>query len=137
MGQAIGGDIQEITFNHPTIGSGIIYAKANEDGTFDLGGLRSNDDQDMIDGSGQMIDQINQKRWKVETTIAWDMQSDLTLEKLEQLAGSPVQADWTVQHINGSVYGGKGKPVGDLKGATNQATIPLVLSGGGRLKKIS
>jgi hypothetical protein len=137
MGAAVGGDLLEGTFNHPTLGTGIFYYKANEDSTFDLGGIRSEDDQDMIDGAGQMIDKMNRKRWEVEGTIAWDMQSDLTLEKLVQLSESPVQADYTFQHVNGTVYGGKGKPVGDLKGAGNQATISTKFSGGGKLKKIS
>ena len=53
----IGGDILEITFNHPTLGSGIIFPKAAEDSTFDLGGFRSNDDAAGVDGSGEMIDQ--------------------------------------------------------------------------------
>ena len=33
----VGGDIVELTFNHPTLGSGIIFPKSAEDSTFDLG----------------------------------------------------------------------------------------------------
>jgi hypothetical protein len=133
---AVGGDILEITYNHPTVGSGVLWAKANEDSTFDEGGFRSNDDESMIDGGGNMIDQINRVRWSFETTLSWDMNQREELAKLVAIAGSPVPADWTISHINGSVYSGKGKPVGDLKGNGNQATLPLKLSGGGVLKKI-
>ena len=56
---AVGGDITEITYNHPTIGSGVFYPKAAEDNTFDTGGLRSDDDANMIDGAGNMIDKMN------------------------------------------------------------------------------
>ncbi len=133
---AVGGDIIEITFNHKTLGSGTVFPKAAEDSTFNLGGFRSNDDANMVDGGGNMIDQMNNTRWSLETTVAWDMNDEKTLEKLSELAESPVLADWTLSHVNGSVYGGKGKPVGDLSGNGNAATFPLKLAGGGKLKKI-
>lgn len=134
---AVGGDIVEVTFNHPSLGSGTIFPKSAEDSTFDLGGFRSNDDGNMIDGGGNMIDQMNRVRWSFETTVAWDANVDETLEKLVGLASSPDQADWTFTSINGTIYGGKGKPVGDLQGNGNSATFALKISGGGTLKKIA
>lgn len=133
---AVGGDIIEITFNHPTLGSGIIFPKSAEDSTFDPGGFTSNDDDNMIDGSGEMIDQLNRKRWSFEDTIAWDMNTREDLDKMQDLQSDPVLADWTITHINGTVWGGTGKPVGDLKGNGNAATFPLKLAGGGKMKKI-
>jgi hypothetical protein len=133
---AVGGDILEITFNHPSLGSGVIFPKSNEDSTLDPGGFRSNDDANMIDGGGNMIDQINRVRWSAETTVSWDMNSREDLEKAIALAASPVLADWTISHINGCVYSGKGKPVGDLQGNGNQATFNLKIAGSGVLKKI-
>jgi hypothetical protein len=67
---AIGGDILELTFNHPTIGSGVVFAKAGEDNTFDAGGLRTGDDANMIDGGGNMIQQMNRVRWSFEATTS-------------------------------------------------------------------
>ncbi len=133
---ATGGDIREITYNHPVLGSGIIYAKAKEDSTFDLGGIRTDDADDMVDGAGNPIYQMNQGRWSFETTIAWDMNTAEELEKLTALAGHPQETEWTISHLNGAIYGGTGKPVGDLKGNGNAATFPLKIAGGGRLKKI-
>ena len=139
---AIGGDVLELTFNHPTLGSGTFFPKANEDSTFDLGGFRSNDDANMIDGGGRMIDQMNRVRWSVELTIASDMGSSSNpnassdLETLKLLASSPVQADWTISHINGTVWKGKGKPVGDIQANGNAGTIAFKVSGGGEMKKI-
>lgn len=132
---AIGGDITEITYNHPTLGSGIIFPKAAEDSTFDHGGFTENDDAQMIDGGGNMISQLNRKRWSFEGTVAWD-QADKTLQKIQDLAGSPVQAEWTFSHISGDVYGGTGKPVGEIQGDGNAATFKLKISGGGLMKKI-
>ncbi len=136
MSSSVGGDIREITFNHPTLGNGIIYAKSAEDSTYDLGGLRGNDDDNMLDGAGNNIRQLNMARWSFETTIAWDMNNRKDLEKLVALAGDPVEADWTISHINGTIYGGKGSPVGDMKGNGNAATFSLKIAGGGGLKAI-
>jgi hypothetical protein len=132
---ATGGDIIEITYNHPTIGSGVIYPKAAEDNTFDLGGVRAADDMAMVDGGGNMIDQMNRGRWSVETLCVNDMNSQNEMEKCNDLAASAVLADWTFTHINGTVYVGKGKPVGDLSNNVNQSTFTLKVSGGGKLKK--
>jgi hypothetical protein len=134
---AIGGDIVEITYNHETLGSGVIFAKSAEDSDFDLGGYRSADDANMVDGGGNMIDQINRVRWKFSVIVSWDMNSSNELEKMIELAQSPIQADWTFQHINGTIWGGKGKPVGDYSGNANAATFTLLVSGGGKLKKIA
>lgn len=133
---AVGGDIVEITFNHPTVGSGVLFPKAGEDSTFDTGGFRSNDDANMVAGNGEMIDQMNRVRWSLEAVIAWDMNTRGDLEKMVELAGSPVEAEWTVTNINGTVYGGTGKPVGDLQGNGNAATFTLKVSGGQKMKKI-
>lgn len=133
---AVGGDIKEVTFSHPTIGQGTIFPKANEDSTLDLGGLRSNDDDNAIDSSGEMIDQMNLKRPSFEITAAWDDNVRGDLDKLVKLAASPVPANWQITRVNNSVYGFKGKPVGDLKGNMNAATFPLKVAGSGVAKQI-
>lgn len=132
---ATGGDIVEVTFNHPTLGTGTLLPKANEDSTYNLGGFRSNDDNNGITGSGEIIDQINNTRWSFGVVCAWDMNNRDDLDKVSQLAASPVMADWTITHANGVVHGGKGKPVGDYEGNGNAATFELKVSGGGKLKK--
>lgn len=132
---SIGGDLLEATFNHPTLGTGRVFFKANEDGQFDLGGFRRNDDANMVSGDGGVITQLNQVRWKVEGTVAWDMNTREDLTTLTELAGNPVDSDWTFSHKNGTVWAGKGNPVGDLSGNTNQATFSVTWAGGGGLKR--
>jgi hypothetical protein len=132
---ATGGDLIEITYNHPTIGSGVIFPKAAEDNNYDLGGFRSADDANMVDGGGNMIDQMNRTRWFVESLCVNDMNLGNEIEKCNEMAASPVLADWTFTHINGTVYVGKGKPVGDLANNVNQSTFTLKVSGGGKLRK--
>lgn len=134
---AVGGDILEITFNHPTLGSWIVFGKSAEDSTYDLGGVRTTDDSNMVAGNGEIIKQMNRGRWSFETTVAWDMNTREDMEKLNDLAADPVDADITISHINNTIYGGTGTCVGDLQGNGNSATFTMKLSGGGKLKKIA
>lgn len=132
----VGGDIIEITCNHPTLGSYTFFPKSGEDSTYDHGGFRSDDDENGLAGNGQMIDKMNRKRWFFEAVIANDQNNNLEDEAINALAASPEPGDWTITHANGSVYGGKGKPVGDIQTNANAATFPLKVSGGGKMEKI-
>lgn len=134
---AVGGDILQISFTHPTIGGGTLFPKANEDSTFDLGGFRTDDDMNNVDGSGTMIKKINRNLWSVECTVAGDMNTRQDLEKLTVLSGNPVDAVWKIAHVNGAVYKGSGTVVGDIQLNGNNATIKLKIAGGDTLKKIS
>lgn len=133
----VGGDIVEITYNHPVLGTGTFFPKAGEDNTYDIGGLRSGDDANMITGAGEMIDQMSRVRPFFECVVANDMNSRGDLDKVRQLAESPVPADWTFSVINGTVWGMQGKPVGDIQGNINQATFTLKVAGSNKAKKIS
>ena len=133
----VGGDIIEITYNHPVIGSGSLKCKAGEDGTLDRGGFRSADEAAMVTGDGQMIDQINRVRGSFECPpIAWDMTGTDEPDKIGQMAESPVLADWTITSISGAIFAGKGKPVGDLAANTNTAQMPLKIAFAGKVRKI-
>lgn len=133
---ATGGDITEITYNHPTLGNGVLYPKSNEDSNFDPGGFRTEDDANMIDGSGKPINKINRVRWSFEGTISNDMNVNQEAEKIKAMAGDPADAAWTFQHINGTVYAGQGRPVGDISFNGNAATLKIKISGGGDLAKL-
>ena len=92
---ATGGDITEITVNHPTLGSHQFFPKANEGNTFDPGGLRSNDDANQISGAGTMITQLNRVRGFFEALVENDMETREDLVFATDLAGSTVDAEWT------------------------------------------
>jgi hypothetical protein len=133
----VSGDITEITINHPAIGgTKVWFPKANTDSTFDPGGIRTNDDQGAIDGGGRKINQKNRVGWELECTLGWDMNSTNELDTAEKLAASPVDADMTISHINGTVWAGKGTVQGDIKGNGNTGELPIKLGGGGKLTKI-
>tara|TARA_R110000787_G_scaffold231673_1_gene339028 strand:+ start:903 stop:1310 length:408 start_codon:yes stop_codon:yes gene_type:complete len=134
---AVGGDLIEATSSHPTLGNDVFFFKGSEDGTFNIGGFSSNDDNAMVDGSGEMIDIINRKLWSVEGTISWDMNKGGSLAKLQALSSHVVQSNWTFSHANYTIYSGKGKPVGDLAGNTGQATLGIKIQGGGKLSEVS
>lgn len=137
MGKAIGGDITEITANHPTLGSAVFYCKAGENSVFDIGGVSTEEDAQGVDGSGNPIYTLTRKRWNVEQTVAWDMNDLKTLQLLQSYQESVEETDWTFTHINGSVFSGTGKPVGDLVGDGKAATIALKLQGGKKLVQIA
>ncbi|NCX55603.1 MAG: hypothetical protein EBW87_00170 [Burkholderiaceae bacterium] len=133
----VSGDITEILVNHPTVGSKVLFPKSGTDSTLDTGGFRTQDNDDDIDGGGRNIQRKNRKRWSAEVTLAWDMNTSDELDYLTKLAQSSVEADFTITHINGTVWGGKGSIVGDIKGNGNTAELPAKFAGGNRLQRIA
>lgn len=131
-----GGDIIEITYNHPTLGSGVLYPKSAEDSTFDPGGFRGNDDANGIDGGGRTIRTLNQVRWSYESPVSWDMNLTNELDAVSAMAKDAQEATWTFTSINNTVWQGKGSPVGDVQGNGNTSMFTLKVAGGNGLKKI-
>lgn len=134
--QYVGGDYIEITYNHPTLGSGTFYPVSGESAAVDDGGFRSDDEQNSIAGNGEMIDVMKRVRWSVEIACAWSLGVNEDTKKLSALASSSEQADWTFTHVSGAIQAAKGKPVGDIQGDSGAGTFTLKVSGGGQLKNI-
>ncbi len=132
---AVHGDIIEVAFNHPTLGSGVFNAKANEGNTFDPGGIRTSDDANMITGSGSLMYQKNRVVGTFEILVENDMDVRQDAQKAADLAASPLEADWTITLINDATFGGKGTPVGDIQPDLNAGTFTLKVNGPG-FKKI-
>jgi hypothetical protein len=132
----VAGDITEVTCNHPSIGSITFFPKAGEDSTYDLGGIKTADDANMVDGGGGAIWQKSRAMGFFECVITNDMNTREDLEKIAALAEDPVPAQWTFSVINGVVYGGEGMPVGDIQGNINQGTTTLKVAAP-QFKKIS
>lgn len=127
----VGGDIKEITVSHPNYGTVTLKPKANEGNTYNLGGLRSDDEANGITGDGTVIRKMNNTRWFVEAVIANDMNINNEYEKVCGMAADPQEGTWTFTHINGAVYRGTGFPSGDLALNVNDATFTLKATGGG------
>lgn len=127
---ANGGDIIEITYNNPDIGTGAFYPKSSEDSTYDLGGYRTGDDANMIQGNGQAIYQVNRVRWSFAVKCGWDMTAE-DLEALSALSAALSETTFTFTNINGTIYKATGKMVGDVQGNGNTATVDIKASGGG------
>lgn len=136
MAKYIGGDIQEITCNHPTLGSFKFATKSSESYTIDPGGFRSNDDANMITGSGDFIDQVNRVRWSFEGPVMVDFESGNELENLPALAESSELGTWTFEMVNGTVYRGLGKYVGDINVDSNNAQLTAKIAGSRKLEKL-
>lgn len=136
MSQYIGGDLIEITCNHPTLGNFNFATKSNESYTLDPGGRRSNDDANSISGNGVFIDQINRIRWSFEGPLMSNFISNNEIDNLPKLAESPELGTWTFSHISGVVWRGQGKFVGDIQIDTNTAQVSAKIAGGGVLEKL-
>lgn len=132
----IAGDLTEAAFNHPTLGSGVLFFKSDEDSELDTGGYRSADEDKGVDSGGNMIDVLTLTRWSATGVVAGDLTQRKDLEKLSALASHPVPASWVISHISGVSYRAVGKPVGDVKQALKAGTIQLKLAGGGQAEQI-
>lgn len=122
---AKGGDINEITFAHPTVGTGVFLPKGSESNTLDLGGFRNTDDASMIAGGGELIQTKNRVAGSFECVIANDADTRQDLQQATALAASSVDADWTVEDIHGRVYQGTGYIVGDIQEDKNASTFTI------------
>jgi hypothetical protein len=131
-----GGDLLEITCNHPTLGNFTFATKANESYTLDPGGKRSADDASMITGNGAMIDQVNNVRWSFEGPLMADFDSGNEIENLPKLAEASELGTWTFAHISGVIWRGRGKFVGDLAVDTNTAQLTAKIAGSNKLEKL-
>lgn len=128
---AVHGDIKSVNFTHPdsAIGSGVLRPKANEGNTFDIGGVRNNDDANMITGSGTIMYVKNLSVGFFEIVVENDMNVAQDNKKVSLMHASPLDATWTVSHINGSVYKAKGQPVGDVQVDVNAGTFTVKVVG--------
>lgn len=131
---AIGSDVREITYNHPDLGTGRIFAKAGEDATINPGGVRRADEASGVDGAGNTIASLTTVRWGVEVVCAYNDNKQMDTETLVAIAASTEEATWTITFLDGRVYVGKGSIVGDdLSFSGKEATFTLKLGGGGKL----
>jgi hypothetical protein len=132
---AVHGDLLEVTYNHPTIGSGVFYPKANTDSTYNTGGFINGDSEDGITSNGQLIQEKTRIRAFFQMSIENDMNTRKDLETLKKLAADPAPANYTFSVVNGSVYSGAGIPVGNLDANVKTGLIDLKVVFGS-LKKI-
>jgi len=135
MGAIVAGDILEIRWSNPKFGSGIWSPKSNEDSNLNPGGFRTSDDKNMVTANGKMIAQLNNTLWSLECTIAWDQNIANEAEVVSNLTGATDDTTFTITHINGTIWGGSGRPVGDVSGNMNTGLLPIKLAGGGKLEK--
>lgn len=127
-----GGDIVEITYNNPEIGSGTLRPKSSEDSMYDLGGVRTLDDPNMIDGAGRAIYQMNRRRPEFTVKCAWDWDNQ-DLETITALSAVTSETSFTFTNINQTVYKLVGKMVGDIQGNGNVSTVDIKVAGSGTM----
>lgn len=133
----VGCDLKQIGIKHSTLGTVVLYPKAGENAQIEFGGTTAESDPKGITGSGEAIYKMTVGRWVVETPpIAWKRSTIDTIQQVKDIAKSFEEIDCTFELADGSIYAGKGKIVGEVKGATFDSTIPLKFEGGGELEKM-
>jgi hypothetical protein len=134
---AVGGDLLDVNWTHPTLGQGTFYFKAAEDSDLCIGGFESQDEDNNIDGSGTRIDILNRTVPYIKGTAVNDMDNG-TLEQIQLLAANPAPATYTFTWINGHVYKiTGGKPVGKIENNVNAATFDLKIAGSNTAQKLT
>ena len=128
------GDVDEIVCQHTT-GEYRFFPKANESATIDKGGVRANDDASQVTSNGQMMSQLNRVRWSFEIPIAVETDGSTSAD-LNTLTAHPDLGTWTFSLLNGTIYKGTGRPVGDIQEDTNAGTMTLKVAGGLVLEKL-
>jgi len=125
----VGGDTISVQVIHPTVGTHTFMCKADEDTNVDYGGFKADDDESSITGSGQRIKKLTRKMGSIELPpVSWEQNGVDELRILQDLMDSPEDGEWIITNISGAIYGGFGGPVGDLKGNSTTAQIPLTLN---------
>lgn len=125
---AFGGDIIEVTFNNNLVGSFTFKPKAGEGNTYDLGGIRTMDDNKSITSSGEGIYTQNNQMGFLQVLVANDMNVRKDLENLAKSAAALVETTVTFTVINGVTYRGKGMVVGDLTADIDKSTVPVKIA---------
>lgn len=133
----IGCDVLQFTAKHSELGTFTFYPKAGENAQIDLGGFSTESDDKGVTGSGEAIYKTSVGRWVVELPpIAWKRKGSSTLNDLDSLCQSFEEIDCTFTLSDGTILVGRGKIVDKLKGATYDATIPVKIEGGGKLRQV-
>lgn len=133
-----GGDLREITWNNPDVGSGRFFTKAGETHSLDLGMMKTDDSADNIDTGGNFINIKTVKPWSYEAVIALDQNNPnrMELETAQALSNSFNPTDFTFSMFDGSVYVMSGSVVGDIVADRSKSTMPFKVMGGGFAQQV-
>ena len=130
MASTTHGDIKEITYNHPVIGSGRFRPKSGEGNTYNIGGFMNNDDSNSISSDGDLIMTKNRVRGTLEAVVvnstAIGESSDA--QTLQDLMNSSTPADWTFTTVADAVFAASGFPVGEVTPDLNAGTFTMKLA---------
>lgn len=130
MSLAIGGDISEISFSNPEVGTGFFYPMSGEEHSLDKGGFRSEDNK-AIDGSGRLIQSMKRAVGTLEV-VASNSTETGDYDNACAIAASTAETTWTIAMLNGDVWKGTGVIQGDIKLNTYKTNFTLtVVSGAG------
>jgi hypothetical protein len=131
--ELIGGDVKQISIDHPELGSRLLTPQSGEDFTIIKGGYQNADTETNVSATGK---RIYQKNW-----IPWSVSGKIVLESgdhdyLQDMATNPKEAVIGFLYMNGQIRVGKGSVVGGIDGETQTHTMTVKFSGSGKLELI-
>lgn len=132
----IAGQFTEVMCQHPTAGDFKFDIKSGEDSEMDLGGDRIVDEANNKVSSGKMIVQFENATGYVQFTCGYTNECGVYIQALISASGDEL-GTFTITHIDGSSYIGKGTIVGDVKPNRNAGTIQLKAAFEGEVQVIS
>jgi hypothetical protein len=117
----VGGSILSVS-----IRGRLFSVAADADVSMDLGGF-TNEASPNGDGTARLIK--TRKVWMLENVPLVLDHDRVDLEFLQEIADGNTFVPITIELVSGHVYQGKGTVTGDVKGSTQNATVPITLSG--------
>lgn len=133
----IGCELLKTEISNSVVGKVTLFHKAKETAKIDKGGLMTEDKAEGVTSAGGAMYSLSHKRWSVEpSAVAWGKTGVDTLEKLNEFNNEITDSVFTFTLVDGTVYTGTGRIVGDTIADSLDASIPFKAAGGGKLSKI-
>jgi hypothetical protein len=127
---AVGGDIIEVTYNHPTLGTGFFKAVVGEANTFQPGGFMNSDEETGLNAQGGLIIDKTRTRAFFEIVVESDLNVDEDLIRAKALAENTAPANWSISIVNGTIWSGSGVPVGAMDADIKASRFTLKVASG-------
>lgn len=125
---AVGGSIESIS-----IDGRLFPVAADSDASIDTGGFSV---EHQANGDGSARDVMTRKIWMVDGLNVEIDHYRGDLQFLQEKSDTPGgRFPITVTLVNGVTYQGSGKPTGDIKASSQNATAAITLSGPGKLEQ--
>lgn len=117
------GDLVTLSCDHPEVGNVVFEPVGGEAHNTMVGGSKN---ETVVTSAGSQIIKKGRYPWSIEPTVG---AGPGILDKIQELADSPLEGQWVATYANGESRTGKGIPVDDIAGDFNEGKIGFKVSG--------